>query len=100
IVVPSLSILAEIKVALIDRNVDQKGTREAATAFLEQLYSPEAQQIMARNFYRPRHAEGVDPATLELFEDVRLVTVNEAFGGWAQAQPTHFDEGGVFDQIY
>src|SRR5690606_15123343 len=73
-VVPSLSILAEVKVALIDRNVDQKGTREAATAFREQLYSPEAQQIMARNFYRPRNTEGVDPATLELFEDVRLVT--------------------------
>ncbi|HHY48723.1 MAG TPA: sulfate ABC transporter substrate-binding protein [Alphaproteobacteria bacterium] len=100
IVVPSLSILAEIKVAVVDKNVDQKGTREAATAFLEQLYSPEAQQIIARNFYRPRNPEAVDPETLASFREVRLVTVNEAFGGWAQAQATHFDEGGVFDQIY
>jgi sulfate/thiosulfate-binding protein len=100
IVVPSLSILAEIKVAILDKNADSKGTREVAAAFLEQLYSPEAQAIIARNFYRPRSTEGIDPATLELFKDVELVTVNDEFGGWAQAQPTHFDEGGVFDQIY
>ena len=100
IVVPSLSILAEIKVAIVDSYADGNGTREAATAFLEQLYSPEAQAIIARNFYRPRNPEGIDAETLALFEDVELVTVDEAFGGWAAAQPTHFDEGGVFDQIY
>jgi sulfate/thiosulfate-binding protein len=100
IVVPSLSILAEIKVAIVDKNVDAKGSREASQAFLEQLYAPEAQAIIARNFYRPRHTEGIDAASLEVFKDVELVTVEEAFGGWAEAQPRHFDEGGVFDQIY
>src|SRR5690606_30392179 len=100
IVVPSLSILAEIKVAVVDKNVDAKGTREPATAFLEQLYSPEAQAIIARNFYRPRHTDGIPAETLALFPDIELVTVNAEFGGWAVAQPTHFDEGGVFDQIY
>ena len=100
IVVPSLSILAEIKVAIVDANVDRKGTREAAHAFLEQLYTPEAQAMIARNFYRPRYADGIDPATLAVFKDVKLVTVDDAFGGWAEAQPTHFDEGGVFDRIY
>ena len=100
IVVPSVSILAEIKVAIVDRNVDQKGTRDVARAFLEQLYSPEAQEIIARNFYRPRHPELVDPALLAPFAEVKLVTVDEQFGGWAAAQPTHFDEGGIFDQIY
>ena len=100
IVVPSVSILAEIKVAIVDRNVDQKGTRDVARAFLEQLYSPEAQEIIARNFYRPRHPELVDPASLAPFAEVKLVTVDEQFGGWAAAQPTHFDEGGIFDQIY
>ena len=92
--------IAEIKVAIVDKNVDAKGSREVATAFLEQLYSPEAQAIIARNFYRPRHAEGIDAASLEAFKDVELVTVNGEFGGWAEAQPRHFDEGGVFDQIY
>ena len=100
IVTPSLSILAEIKVAIVDKNADQKGTREAAHAFLEQLYSPEAQAIIARNFYRPRTRDGIDPATLALFKDVKLVTVNADFGGWAVVQPQHFDEGGIFDQIY
>lgn len=100
IVVPSLSILAEIKVAVVDKNVDAKGSREPATAFLEQLYSPEAQALIAKNFYRPRHTEGIAPEALAVFKDVQLVTVNEEFGGWAVAQPTHFDEGGVFDQIY
>ncbi len=100
IVVPSQSILAEIKVAILDRNVDQNGTREAAQAFLEQLYTPEAQAIIAKNGYRPRHPEGANPDDLALFKDVELVTVNEEFGGWAEAQPKHFDEGGIFDQIY
>src|SRR5690606_16737414 len=68
IVVPSVSILAEIKVAIVDRNVDSKGTREVATAFLDQLYSAEAQAIIARNFYRPRYPDGIDPDILALFK--------------------------------
>ena len=100
IVVPSVSILAEIKVAIVDRNVERKGTREVATAFLDQLYSAEAQAIIARNFYRPRYPAGIDPDILALFRDVKLVTVDEVFGGWAEAQAMHFDEGGVFDRIY
>ncbi len=100
IVVPSVSILAEVKVAIVDRNVDQRGSREISQAFLEQLYTPEAQQIIARHFYRPLHPEYVDAADLAVFPEVKLVTVGDVFGGWAVAQPTHFDEGGVFDQIY
>lgn len=100
IIVPSVSILAEIKVAIVDKNADDRGTREVAHAFLEQLYSPEAQAIFARNFYRPRYTDGIDPADLEIFPDVKLVTVGDVFGGWAVAQPTHFDDGGIFDEIY
>lgn len=100
IVVPSLSILAEIKVAIVDKNVDRKSSREIAQAFLEQLYDPQAQAIIAKNFYRPRHPEQANPDDLALFRELTLVTVNEAFGGWAEAQPKHFDEGGIFDQIY
>jgi sulfate transport system substrate-binding protein len=100
IVVPSLSILAEVKVAIVDSNVDARGTREVAKAFLDQLYTPEAQRIIARNFYRPLHPEAVDAADLAVFPQVKLVTIGEVFGGWAAAQPRHFDEGGVFDQIY
>ncbi|MEX0809231.1 MAG: sulfate ABC transporter substrate-binding protein [Dongiaceae bacterium] len=100
IVVPSVSILAEVKVAIVDKNVDANGTRELAQAFLDQLYTPEAQQIFARNFYRPLHPEHVDAADLAAFPEVKLVTVGDVFGGWSVAQPTHFDEGGVFDEIY
>lgn len=100
IVVPSVSILAEVKVAIVDKNVDKKGTREVATAFLDQLYSPEAQKIFAKNFYRPGKPEHVDPADLKAFPKVKLVKVDEVFGGWAKAQPTHFDNGGIFDKIY
>src|SRR5690606_2371988 len=80
IVVPSVSILAEVKVAIVDKNVDSKGTREIATAFLEELYSDESQKIFARHFYRPLHPEKVDPADLEVFPDVKLVTVGDVFG--------------------
>jgi sulfate/thiosulfate-binding protein len=100
IVVPSVSILAEVKVAVVDKNVDDKGTREVATAFLEQLYTPEVQKIIAKHFYRPLHPEFADPADLEVFPDVKLVKIGDVFGGWAVAQPKHFDEGGVFDEIY
>ena len=100
IVVPSVSILAEVKVAIVDKNVDSKGTRELAQAFLEQLYTPEAQQIFARHFYRPLYPEHVDAADLAAFPEVKLITIGDVFGGWEVAQPTHFDEGGVFDEIY
>lgn len=100
IVVPSVSILAEVKVAIVDKNVDAKGTREIATAFLNELYSPESQKIFARNFYRPLHPDQVDPADLEAFPEVKLVKIGDVFGGWAKAQPEHFGEGGIFDQIY
>lgn len=100
IVVPSLSILAEVKVAIVDKNADKAGTRDVAKAFLDQLYTPDAQKIIARNFYRPLHPEYVDAADLEAFPDVKLVKIGDVFGGWAEAQPKHFDEGGIFDQIY
>jgi sulfate transport system substrate-binding protein len=100
IVVPSVSILAEVKVAIVDKNVDKRGTRELAKAFLDQLYSPEAQKIFARNFYRPGRPEHVDPADLKAFPKVKLVRIDDVFGGWAKAQPTHFDNGGIFDKIY
>ena len=99
IVYPSRSILAEPPVALVDRNVDRHKTRAVAEAFLKFLYTPEAQEIEARDFYRPR-----DPAILakykSQFPTIQLATVDGDFGGWAKAQATHFGDGGVFDQIY
>ncbi|MFA6967096.1 sulfate ABC transporter substrate-binding protein [Bosea sp. (in: a-proteobacteria)] len=100
IVVPSLSILAEPPVALVDANVDAKGTRAEAQAYLEFLYTPKAQAIIARNFYRPRNPEAADPKDIANFPKVDLVTIDSAFGGWAKAQPTHFGDGGTFDQLY
>lgn len=98
IVVPSISILAEPPVAVIDKIVDKHGTRKVAEAYLQYLYSPEGQQIAARNYYRPR-----DPAVLaasgNLFPKIELFTIDQVFGGWAKAQPTHFSDGGTFDQI-
>jgi sulfate/thiosulfate transport system substrate-binding protein len=100
IVVPSSSILAEPPVAVVDGNVDAKGTREAAQAYLEFLYSPEGQAIAAKHFYRPRSPEHADPRDLARFPKLALVTVDERFGGWTKAQAEHFADGGVFDQIY
>jgi sulfate/thiosulfate-binding protein len=100
IVAPSLSILAEPPVVVVDGNVDAHGTREVAEAYLEYLYSPVAQQIIARNYYRPYKPEYVSKEALALFPELKLVTINEKFGGWRKAQPTHFDDGGTFDQIY
>src|SRR5260370_1163363 len=99
IVVPSVSILAEPPVALVDANVDRHGTRKAAEAYLAFLYSPQGQEIAARNFYRPRLKE-VAERYGEQFARIPLFTVDELFGGWRQAQATHFADGGVFDQIY
>jgi sulfate/thiosulfate-binding protein len=101
IVVPPTSIRAEPPVAVVDANVDRKGTREVAEAYLEYLYSDEAQNIIARNYYRPANPDAVDPDELERFPDLTLVSIDDPiFGGWAAVQPKHFDEGGIFDQIY
>jgi len=99
IVVPSLSILAEPPVAVVDKNVDRKGTRKAAEAYLKFLYTPQAQEIIAANFYRPTD-EKVAAKYAETFPKVKLITVDEVFGGWAQAQKTHFADGGTFDQVF
>ena len=99
IVVPSLSILAEPPVAVVERNAAKHGTVAVARAYLEFLYTPEGQEIAARNFYRPR-----DPSVAARhgarFPKIELVTVDGVFGGWQQAQATHFADGGTFDQIY
>ncbi|MGY0196748.1 sulfate ABC transporter substrate-binding protein [Leptothrix sp. BB-4] len=99
IVTPSLSILAEPPVAVVDKTVDRKGTREVATAYLEYLYSTEGQTIAAENHYRP-----IDPKVAakfaKAFAPVKLFTIDEVFGGWSKAQQKHFADGGVFDQIY
>jgi sulfate/thiosulfate transport system substrate-binding protein len=99
IVVPSSSILAEPPVAIVEKNVERHGTRAAAQAYLEFLYTPEGQELAAKHFYRPR-----DPAVAarhaSRFPKLRLVTIDGAFGGWQKAQATHFADGGVFDQIY
>ena len=99
IVVPSLSILAEPPVTVVDKVVDRKGTRDVATAYLQYLYTPEGQEIAARNFYRPTDAK-VAAKYDKQFTQVSLFTIDEVFGGWAKAQKAHFADGGVFDQIY
>jgi sulfate/thiosulfate-binding protein len=98
IVVPSLSILAEPTVAIVDEVVEEKGTAEAARMYLEYLYTEEAQEIIARNYYRPR-SETVMARYRDMFPEVKLVTIDD-FGGWAAAQERHFNDGGIFDQIY
>ena len=101
IVVPSLSIKAEPPVAVVDEVVDAKGTRKAAEAYLNFLYTPEAQKIIAHNYYRPADPKSADPKDLARFPEVKLVSIDDPlFGGWAKAQPKHFDEGGIFDQVY
>jgi len=98
IVIPSISILAEPSVAVVDKVVLRKGTRTVAEEYLKYLYTPEGQEIVARNYYRPRNPE-VAKRHEELFPKVELVTIKD-FGGWAKAQKEHFGDGGVFDQIY
>jgi sulfate/thiosulfate-binding protein len=101
IVVPSISIVAEPPVAVVDKNVDAKGTREVATAYLDYLYSPEGQAIAAKHFYRPFKPELAAKEDIARFPEVKLVTIDDAlFGGWKKAQPEHFGDGGTFDQIY
>ncbi len=100
IVVPSISILAEPPVAVVDKNVDRKGTRAVAQAYLEFLYSPEGQEIAAQNYYRPRDAKVAARHAQVLNLKVNLFTIDELFGGWTKAQTTHFVDGGVFDRIF
>jgi len=99
IVVPSVSILAEPSVAVLDGNAKRHGTEKAAEAYLKYLYTPEAQEVIAQNYYRP-----IDPAVqakyAATFPQLKLVTIDGAFGGWPAAQKRFFDDGGVFDAIF
>jgi sulfate transport system substrate-binding protein len=97
IVVPSVSILAEPSVALVDEVVDKHKTREAATEYLNYLYSDEGQQVAAKHYYRPR--KWSEEQLAKSFPKIKLFTIDEVFGGWEKAQTTHFGDGGVFDQI-
>ena len=99
IVTPSLSILAEPPVSVVDGNVDAKGTRKVAEAYLQYLYTPAAQAIIAKNYFRPASPEFASKEDLERFPKLELITVDKVFGGWKKAQATHFADGGVFDQI-
>ena len=99
IITPSLSILAEPPVSVVDRTVDKRGTRKVAEAYLEYLYSPEGQEIAARNHYRPRD-EKIAAKYADRLSKVELITIDDVFGGWDKAQKTHFSDGGTFDQIY
>jgi sulfate/thiosulfate-binding protein len=98
LVAPSISILAEPPVALVDKVVKRHGTEEVAKAYLDFLYSPEGQEIAAKNFYRPR-SEAVAQKYADKFPKLTLFTIDEVFGGWQKAQKTHFDNDGIFDQI-
>lgn len=99
IVVPSLSILAEPTVTVVDKVVDKRKTRAVATAYLEYLYSEEGQEIAAQNYYRPT-LDSVAKKHESKFPKVNLVKIDEVFGGWQKAQKTHFADGGTFDEIY
>ncbi|MFI8737922.1 sulfate ABC transporter substrate-binding protein [Ectopseudomonas toyotomiensis] len=99
IVAPSLSILAEPPVSAVDQNVDKKGTRKVAEAYLNYLYSEEGQRIAAKHFYRPRN-QAVAAEFAKQFPQLKLVTIDADFDGWKTAQPKFFNDGGIFDQIY
>ena len=99
IVLPSLSILAEPPVTVVDKVVDRRGTRALAQAYLEFLYTSQGQEIIAQNFYRPRDPQIAHKYAAQ-FPSLKLVTIDDTFGGWERAQAVHFDDGGSFDQIY
>ena len=99
IIRPSISVLAEPPVALIDSVVDRKGTRAVAEAYIDYLYTPEGQDIVARNFFRPANAE-VMARYPEQFPEIRMFTVDAVFGGWARAQAEHFADGGIYDRLF
>jgi sulfate/thiosulfate-binding protein len=98
-VVPSISILAEPPVTVVDKYVDKHGTRAVAQAYLEYLYTPEGQEIAAKHHYRPRNPD-VKAKFAKDFPEIELFTIGDVFGGWTKAQKTHFDDGGTFDSIY
>lgn len=100
VVAPSSSILAEPAVAVVDKNVDKKGTRALATAYLEYLYTEEGQDIIGKNFYRPAVSAKAQAKYAKQFAKIKLFTIDEAFGGWEQADKAHFADGASFDQIY
>jgi sulfate transport system substrate-binding protein len=100
IVVPSISILAEPPVTVVDGNAKKHGTLSVAQAYLEYLYSPVGQRLAAKHYYRPVEPQHADPQDLARFPDVERFTIQEVFGSWKKAQETHFNDGGVFDQIY
>jgi sulfate/thiosulfate transport system substrate-binding protein len=100
IVVPSLSIVAEPPVTLVDVFADKHGTRKVAEAYLQWLYSPTGQRLAAKHYYRPVTPEDADPADMARFPELQLVNIDDVFGGWQRAQHEHFDDGGIFDQIY
>jgi sulfate/thiosulfate-binding protein len=100
VVYPSLSILAEPPVAVVDRNVDRKGTRAAAEEYLKFLYTEEGQDIIGKNFYRPAVSQKAQAKYAKQFPKLNLFTIDQAFGGWAKADREHFADGGSFDQIY
>lgn len=100
VVIPPTSILAEPPVTLIDKNTAAHGALEVAQAYLEYLYSPVGQKLAAKHFYRPSLPEHADPEDLKRFTEIDLFTIDEVFGGWVKAQAKHFDDGGIFDQIY
>ena len=100
IVVPSISILAEPPVTLIDKVAEKHGTTEVARAYLEYLYSPVGQRLAAKHYYRPSSVESVPEEYLKRFPEVDRFTVDDVFGGWQKAQSDHFNDGGVFDKIY
>ena len=99
IIIPSISILAEPPVAVVEKNAKKHGTEKLAMAYLNYLYSPEAQDIAGKNFYRPRDAKALAKWSKN-FPAINLVTIDKDFGGWTKAQKTHFDDGGTFDQVY
>ncbi len=100
IVVPSISILAEPSVAVVEKTADKRGTQKVAEAYLRHLYSAEGQMLAAKHYYRPRDPKGVPEEYMKRFPKLELFTIDAVFGGWQKAQHEHFDNGGVFDQIY
>ena len=100
VVAPSLSILAEPAVAVVDKNVDKKGTRAVAEEYLKFLYSEEGQDIAGKHFYRPAVSDKAKAKYAAQVPKLNLFTIDQAFGGWAQADREHFADGGSFDQIY
>ena len=101
VIYPSISILAEPPVAVVEGNADKNGTRKIAEDYLKHLYSPAGQKIAAKHYYRPIDPSQADPADIARFKQIEMITIDDPlFGGWAGAQPKHFDENGVFDQIY